>query len=62
MVHSVAYFMETVLYAIGNLAFGVILLCIFCSDGDETKNNALNHIKYSNKRLLEYIFAQGLER
>lgn len=37
MVHSVAHFMETVLYALGNLAFGVILLCIFCSDGDENK-------------------------
>ena len=29
--------METVLYAIGNLAFGVILLCIFCSDENENK-------------------------
>lgn len=27
----------------------------------KTKNNALNHIKHGNKRLLEYIFAQGLE-
>ena len=37
MVHSIAYFMETILYAIGNLVFGVILLYVFCSDEDENK-------------------------